>query len=266
MKIIKRILSTILRINAYGEEVENHILSEAIYNENGHRTSFILFTEDGEIESKSMFEVSEEGNILSQIHYERRNDLIERTDFFDTEEQVQYKTEITAKDGTKTIHEYKYNQLGNTDQIIIRHEDGSVEGYEHFKFDDQGKLVEEIRANADLSIQFRKKISYNDGYVSKEDFFDDKGRLQREITYRNNENGLVLSKLDSNLEWGTLTENKYAYDPTGNQIVDETFENGKMTFRNECHYDDENNLIEERIIQIGQESVIEIIHHDIVFH
>src|SRR5688572_15232379 len=111
MKLIKSIKSTITRINAYGDIVSDYELGETLYNERGHEISHKLLNEDGEIENKVMYELDENGNILSQVHYERSNDLIERTDFFDTDDSVQYKSEITTKDGYKTIHEYHYNQI-----------------------------------------------------------------------------------------------------------------------------------------------------------
>jgi hypothetical protein len=265
VKLIKEIKSTLTRINPYGETLDTYVLSEAIYNEAGHRTSYIVFSEDGKIESKSLFELDDNGNVLAQIHYERRNDLIERTEFFDSEENLQYKTEVTAKDGTKTFHEYKYDQIGNTDQITIRNEEGGVEAHEIFKFDDQGVLLEEIRANEDYSVQFRKKISYNGAHVSKEEFFDQANRLQREIVHETDEKGLLHSKLERNFEFGTMTENKYTYDEAGNQILDETFHNGQLDFKNESRYDEYSNLVEERIVRLGVENCIEIIQHSIAY-
>ena len=126
MKVIQSIKSTISRINAYGEVVGSYPHSESTYNESGDLTSSVLFNEDGEIESKSTFELDEAGKILAQIHYERRNDLIERTQFFDSDDDIQYKTEVTTKDGSKTIHEYHYDQLGNADIITIKNDEGTI--------------------------------------------------------------------------------------------------------------------------------------------
>lgn len=266
MKVIQSIKSTISRINAYGEVVGSYPHSESTYNKNGDLASSVLYNEDGEIESKSMFELDEGGKILAQIHYERRNDLIERTQFFDSDDDIQYKTEVTTKDGSKTIHEYHYDQLGNTDIITIKNEDGTIEAHEVFKFSDEGVLMEEIRTNENRVLQFRKKLSYNEsGQVSKEEFFDDANRLQRKVIYHFNERGALQGKVDTNLEWGTVTSNQYTYDLAGNQILDETFQNGALNFKNHCRYDDNNNLIEEKIIQIGQENFIEIIHHSIAY-
>jgi hypothetical protein len=266
MKIVQSIKSTITRFNAYGEEILSYHSSESGFDKNGNLVSSVLFNESGEIDSKSLFELNNEGKILAQIHYERRNDLIERTDFFDTEDEVQYKTEVTSKDGTKTIHEYRYNQLGNTDQITIKNEDDSIEAIEIFKFNDDGILIEEIRTNGSYEQQFKKKLSYNNkGQVAQEEFLDDANRLQREVVYHYNENNLLIEKVDKNLEWGSVTNHKYSYDSLGNQILDETFQNGVISFKNHCKYDDQNNLIEERIIQIGLENFIDVVHHNITY-
>lgn len=267
MKTIQSIKSTITRLNAYGEEIETYTSSESVFNENSDLTSATLYNEDGVIDSKSIYELDEHGKILAQIHYERKNDLIERTDFFDTEDEIQYKTEVTATDGSKTIHEYRYNQLGNTDQITIKNEDGSIEALEIFKFNDKDILIEEIRTSGAHELQFRKRLSYNEkGQVSKEEFFDDANRLQRKISYQYNDKSQLTEKVDENLEWNSVTNHKYTYDLVGNQILDETFQNGMLSFKNYCTYDDHNNLIEERVIQIGQENYIEIVHHDITYY
>lgn len=266
MKLIKSIKSTITRINAYGDTINAYQHSESLYNERGHETSSVLFNEDGEIENKSMFEVGEDGNILSQIHYERSNDLVERTDFFDTDDSIQYKSEITTKDGSKTIHEYHYNQIGNTDLITIKNEDGSVEAYEIFKFNDKKAVIEEVRTNENYVPQFTKKLFYDQiDRLLKEEYFDSKNRLHRVVDYQYNERGLLETKIDTNQEFSSITLNKYTYDLTGNQILDETFQNAMLSFKNQCKYDDWNNLIEEKIIQTGQENFIEIIQHSIEY-
>lgn len=267
MKIVRSINSTINRLNVFGEIITSYRYSESQYNENGHLTVQVLLNEDGEIESKSMFELDDVGNIQTQVHYERRNDLVERTEYFDTEEATQYKTEITTGDGSKTIHEYRYNQLGNTDQITIKNDDGSIEGYEIFKFNNDGLLIEEIKVNESYIPLFSKRLTYTeDQQISKEEFFDDANRLHREIKYHFNEDNLLVEKIDSQLDGGTITINKYSYDLVGNQILDETFQNGVLTFKNQSKYDDENNLIEEKVVQIGQENFIEIIQHEIMYY
>jgi hypothetical protein len=267
MKQIKQIHATITQINPYGEIISSYPLSVSKYNANGHRIYNEQFNESGETEHKVIHQVDERGNILSEVHFDRLTALTERTEYFDTDDDIQYKAEITKTDGSKLTYEFAYNQIGNTDRITIKNEEGTIEAYEHFRYNDNNLVVEEIRTNADSTPQFSKKLFYNDkNILIHEEYYSGISTLTRHVEYLYDTNGLVLEQHDVNEETGATSVSYYFYDEAGNQILDETHHNGVLTFRNECHYDEWDNVIEEKVVQLGSEfNSIEIIKYNIEY-
>lgn len=265
MRHIKSVRTYVHTVNAYNEVLSDFMLSEKDYNENGHSTLEVVYDESGEIDTKRIFELDENGVILSQINYERKNDLVERTDFFDDEDSIQLRSEVTTSGGEKTIHEYHYNQLGNTDKITIKNENGEIEGYEAFVFNEKDEVKEELRLNADNEIEFRKVLSYFENGLLKEEKYFDRNTLIRSTAYVYDERSLLTVKTDRDELTNSETLSRYTYDLTGNQILDETFKNGQLSFKNHCMYDEQNNLIEERVMSVGTENLIEIISHEITY-
>lgn len=266
MKVIKSIKTHILRINPYNEVLSDFLFSEKDFNEAGHLTIEVHFDEDGSMDSKRIFELDENGTILVQLNYERQNDLIERTEFFDDQENIQYRSEITTASGAKSIHEYHYDQMGNADKITIKNEDGEVEGHEVFLFNDNDQVREEVRLNPDNQVEFRKILEYSANGALIEEKYYDRDVLFRTTVYEYNEDGRVSRRIDNDHRTVANTINQYSYDISGNQILDETFQNEKLTFKNYCLYDEHNNLVEERVLTVGNENLIEIIRHDISYY
>ena len=141
MSKIKSIKTQLVVINPYDEVLADFVLSEKDYNENGHLLTEAVFDDQGEVESKRVFEVDDNGQILVQMNYERKNDLVERTEYYDDEDSFQYRTEITTSGGSKSIYEYQYNQLGNAERIIVKNEEGEIERYEVFVFDENHRVI-----------------------------------------------------------------------------------------------------------------------------
>jgi hypothetical protein len=266
MKIVKSIKTHIVTINPYNEVLSDFLMSEKDFNENGLLTVEVNYDEGGAIDSKRIFELDDNGTILVQMNYERQNDLIERTEFFDDDDAIQYRSEITTASGAKSIHEYHYNQLGNADKITIKNDDGEIEGYELFLFNENDQVREEIRLNQEHDIEFRKVLEYSDHKLLTAEKYFDRDLLIRTTAYEYNERNLVYRRTDFDHRTEGQTVNQYSYDLAGNQILDETFQNDKLTFKNYCLYDENNNLIEERVMTIGRENVIELIRHDVTYY
>jgi hypothetical protein len=265
MSHIKAIKSHLTTINPYNEVLADFTLSEKDYNENGHLIMEVMYTDIGEIDSKRIFELDENGQVLVQMNYERQNDLIERTEFFDDEESIQHRSEITTASGGKSIYEYHYNQLGNADKITIKNENGEVEGYEIFVFNEKDQVKDEFRMNAENQVEFRKTLTYFDNGLLKEENYYDHGLPARTTSYTYNERNLLTETIDRDIRSNSKVVNQYTYDLAGNQILDETLKNGQLSFKNHCLYDEKNNLIEERVMSIGTENMIEIIRHEITY-
>ena len=265
MNKIRSIKTTVAIVDPYEEIHSAYLESEQEYNEEGHLTSEVRYNERGIIISKRIFELSPDGSILAQMNYERNTDLIERTEFFDDYEQVQYKTEVTGADGTKTIQEYHYNQLGNTDRITVKNEQGEIEGYEIFVFNENDQPIEEIKLDANHQVEFKKVITYDvNGQLITEIYFD-KEQPVRTVAYSYTEKGLAFEKTDISHDTDAKIVNRYSYDLAGNQVLDETFQNGQLIFKNYCTYDDRDNLVEERVINLGPENYIELRQHKITY-
>lgn len=85
------------------------------------------------------------------------------------------------------------------------------------------------------------------------------------MTYRYNQTNKLSEKEEEDIYSGAKTITRFHYDLAGNEIQNETFNNGQLTFRNHCLYDEHNQLIEERIMSLGNERYIRILTHDIEY-
>jgi hypothetical protein len=118
--------------------------------------------------------------------------------------------------------------------------------------------------SADNQVEFRKALTYFDSGLLKDEQFYDRGLLTKTIVHTYNERGLLAESINHDLQSDLKSINRYTYDLAGNQIMDETLRNGQITFKNHCLYDDRNNLIEERVMIVG-ENTIEVHRHDITY-
>lgn len=263
---IRKITTAEQTIDSYNEVVSDFLFSEQHYNDNGHLILHSEFDESGEVVTKQIFEVDDLGNILVQMNYERANSLIERTEFHDDEDGYQVQSEITTSSGHKTFHEYEYTQLGNVQKIVIKNEAGQIEAFELFVMNDQGQVTEEIRQNAEGAIEFKKVVTYyGHGGINVERYYD-RDTPVRIVTHRYDDRNRIAEKEEEELYSGSKTVTRYQYDLAGNEIQNETFYNGQLTFRNFCLYDDHNSLVEERIMSLGTDRYIRILTHEIDYN
>lgn len=256
------------------KEIEKRFLYKKLTIDSNNRViDETEFNEAGDPIHRITNKYSPDDNISERIEFDASNNLIER-DLYN-EKGVHFSSIIEFGDGSKTIKNYAYTDLGNTDKVTLTDENGVILGYEASVRDNQDRIICEFRNDA------------NNNEVFKIDrVFDDKGNLTREIQFSNGEIELVtdnfynkdekvikiqsgrdlesfyitelldldaknrlLKHTTTDHEYGDIHIEHFDYDSNDNEISNVEVFNGITISSNLCKYDDSNRLIEENMIE-----------------
>ena len=79
------------------------------------------------------------------------------------------------------------------------------------RYDNDGRMVEEIEYDNSEKIKKHIQYAYEDGLLMKEIHLDHKGRIERTEVYEYDEDGLEISKKYFNAKNKIYKEKKYQY-------------------------------------------------------
>jgi outer membrane protein assembly factor BamD (BamD/ComL family) len=163
------------------------------YDETGNKIELLIYVH-GKISFRHTYKYNEDGKILEELNYNYRLDgsVIDR---------------ITKK------YDLKGNLIESTDYYMVS---GNVDHF-IYKYDENGKLVEEYFSNGDIS--FVRETNKYDGKGNKLESskYLKNGRLYDHETYNYNENGNLLEH-SRYLEGNLKNQEKYTYDERGNVL------------------------------------------------
>lgn len=290
--MIKRRTTTIFELDSDRNISREHLCLYQEFDKEGYRINETVYNAEGDVESKILYKYNENGSLIEQVNFENNDQISERTDYFFDEEGRLIQAEITFLDESKIIREYYYDANENFEKVIINSEYGEIIGYEVFWYGEKNEMVAVIRSDADNRTKYKKFATYDaSGKLVMEEMFGYDDVFEKKITYcylsngklsqittqdKNGVNILIekfeydchdrlIEKLAMDQVNSIKTQIKYSYDLKGNQILGETYENGRLILRNLAKYDVRNNLIEEEIIQLNNPTLHEIRKHEIEY-
>ena len=247
-----------------------NILSETEFDSNKTVISRqnSTFTPFGEILERSIINVDNDLTEIETFSYDSNNEL----------------TRITLEygDGCQIIKDVVDCEFGYTTKIKLTNEHGDIIGFKYFRYDENGRIVEEKDVDFEENEDNRIEKEYsNDGLLVSEKLFY-QSNLEYAISFKYNASSLVediIKKNDDNfvvehekIEYNTAGEilkstkknyyqgyeeiNLYEYDSNSNMINLKQYSNGQLVFENNCTYDSENNRISEEIMELDSYGLV----------
>ena len=228
-------------------------------------------------------------NVSERIEFDASNKLIERHVYIEDGHGEITSSIIEYGNGSKTIKNYEFTDLGKADKATLTDEKGNVLGYETYVLDDDNRVISEFESDEahnelfkvnrefDCNGQVLKEIEFTQGEVSlvTTNFYENKQltKIQRgknltscystEIRELDRKNRLV-KRTTTYHDNGDVEIEVLEYDNCDNVISNIAIINGRTVFTNICQYDASNRLIEEYIMELNLNGSISC--HERLFH
>lgn len=254
-----------------------YISLEEEYDQKGNVRSTTVFDNDGDIESKQIYTLTDEGLIKEVVNYEK-GDLIERTEIIEDFNGEVEKEITTYSDGSKHIKTYSYNDVGKVLSAKIVDEDGGLYKKEVYHYDELGREIENIFYNEDEEVDESNKYEYlgdteliNKHIVSNyltEDFstiitnYNQHNLEEEQLTY--SQDNKLIEKYTSTYKGELLVQSigrnylnsinlvyDYEYDRNNNFIKETHRKNNQVIYYAERKYNNDNFLLEEEEFRVG---------------
>jgi len=137
------------------------------------------------------------------------------------------------------------NESGLQDEVITYNPDGTVEHKYKYKYNSEGKVIDELLVEADEEITQHRSMEYNTEGVLVKEYVHYLDGTADQLIYTYNKEGRLVSRrsIDSDGETGNYLVNVY----DGEFLVSETeYEiGGEIITQHKIVYDEHGNIIEE---------------------
>ena len=161
--------------------------------------------------------------------------------------------------GNKQI---QYDEANNAETILIGDDGGNIESKEYRRYDSEGKVLEEVIYEGEATLHEKKEASYDDHGrpIFKKITYNDGYESQNDYEYEMDESGRVIAVKIQNEKGEELHYEEFEFD-NKNNVAEHYIEigGGKKTTITKYEYDDENRVIKEQHLN-GQEQVEKEIH------
>ncbi|MDP4187571.1 MAG: hypothetical protein Q8907_04675 [Bacteroidota bacterium] len=270
-KIKTRTIFTSL-VNNNGSMDNEYKNSFERFDENGNLIEEIVYTNEGNVESRNQYDFDEKGRMVREVNYIDEEEIGDVKNYIlDAEGKITGK-DIEYADGSKSFERTQRSSTSTT--TTFTDEDGEFDGKEERKLDGNGNVIEFIRYGFNKNMEQHIVYEYNDdskltGSVEYEGEY-----ILRKTEYQYDENGnqtlevartrkgeLISRRVRKYDEKNHLIELsaphfmiRYDYDEKGNMIREENvLSNGTLQNLTLYTYNEDNLLIEERIYRAGEE-------------
>lgn len=269
-----RIITTRIEFDLDRVEEHRYIQKEAVFGFDELVIEESEYDRNGLLENRILFHYDQQKRNIGTIHYNSKNELLERLHITYNEENLIERTVVEYNNGSKYIKDYCFTDLGLADEVVITDENGAFQGREVYVFDANGNVVEEIEMD-DLNLEVlrqRRRFNANGSLLEEEVFragelesrviyeyedhenfirslhYDSENRLIQTTTYLYDANhDLVEMRTKSNIDSYELIE-EMEYDEGRNMILTIGKADGKLVFRNSMSYENDK-LISEEIFE-----------------
>jgi len=247
------------------------------FDERENCTREIEYAPDGEIENAAKYKYNEENRLIEEVHY-YDNEVSEIIRYILDEEGKRTEVETTYADESKSVK--KIIRTGNAITIKAFDEDGDLEEEDRIKYDEQGRVLEEVKLDEDGKTINRNVYGYSekgkllnkteyvgeDGSYTKTTLeYDEqhnlisetqvtgKGNLVHRIVYQYNEQGDRVAWQNNN------HVHRVVYDDQRRPVSEETKNRMNNLLENftEYKYDEHGLVMEERTFSLGDQYQIE---------
>ncbi len=258
-----RIITTRIEFDLDRIEEERYVIKEAVFGFDELLIEESDYNRNGLLENRILFHYDKEKRNTETIHYNARNESLERHQITYNESDLITRTQIEYNNGSKYIKEISFTELGHADEVVITDENGEFQGREVYVYDAQGNVVEEIEMDElNMEILRHKRVYNDEGELMEESIFragelesrkvfeydanentsrisdyDHENRLMQTTAYLFDANqNLIESRIRSDHNAYELVE-EMEYDEDNNMILCIGKAEGKLVFRNACTYE-----------------------------
>ena len=244
-------MSNIKSVSAYSfsiesAEQEDRILSSYIeYDNQGNPILAINYLPDGDIESKTMSEFNDKGQLIHQRDYISEDEIGEDSKFIRNEKGELIRIDKSFADGSESVITHKRSEDKRNLEITTLDEDGELEEKEIYLFDKNDKMLEKEVYDYNNKLQEKYVNEYDEkGNLIKQTEYGKGGEfiLESELTY--DDEGNVIRQISYNRKRQITHKLLFTYDEK-NRVVKQQFGNSYII---ETIYNDEDNSRTERKI------------------
>lgn len=214
--------------------------------------------------------VYENGLKKSELTYDLEGNEIHQTEFIYQDKLVHQIKEIGFQELMFT-KKFEYNSDGTVIHEILENETGEIEFELQFieeeniilerqygettikKLNDKGKIYEELESDNTIT-----KYHYEGDNLVRIQIFEE-GELMLDESYYFDEHGNEIGSSGKDLETGVEVVIKRKFSDFNKLLLEENFDNGKLSFRKTQTYDEQQRMVKEQVetIEMGDISVTE---------
>ncbi len=234
------------------------------------KTFYVSDNTDGEGLLSAYEERDSEGNIILHIQFNEKEEIEQKTErIFDDKGRLVEEKQYTGGERPDQHIKYSYNESGKVAQatvlyldgstsfrnylrdeskkittIEIRDDDGTFEGKEIRRFDEEGRVLEEVIFDEDNEIVEKTETEFDDFGRIIENVYVDMSRIEtvRFYDYYTDEKGRV-NKIETLDEDETIIRtDEIKYDERGNQTKYIASQENNMVFTDIWEYDLQNRI------------------------
>jgi hypothetical protein len=227
-----------------------------------------------------------QGNVLLEIQYFEDGSLARRVErIFDESQKLKNEKFYSQEGAPDDVHDLSYNESGkltfvkstyaggaigikkiendessNSETIRVEDEQGQVESKEYRRFDSEGKTLEEALYEGEDQLNQRSEASYDDHGrpIWKKITFEDGYESKNDYEYEMDEEGRVISVKITNEKGEEIFYEEYEFNEKNN-IAEHYIESPKQTSIRKYEYDEKDRVILEQRLN-GQEQVEQEVH------
>ncbi|MCZ8023348.1 MAG: hypothetical protein O9294_16410 [Cytophagales bacterium] len=239
---------TLLDINK--NETETFDFKIYTIDSNGQTLDETEFDSDSNTVCKRIYRYFEGGEVEEYIEYDPNDELLERHIYLKNDYGEIDRIEHEFNGGHKSIKEFSYTDLGYSDRAEIRNENGEITGFEIYRLDENGQVIEAVELDADNNELSKLKKEYlTNGLISVEKHYSN-GKLHKDEYFEYDDNSNVIKKTLKNYSDNFVVIDQYQYDERNNMIYNCSHQNGLLVSENKCGYNENNHLVSEELFEL----------------
>lgn len=243
-------ITTKIELDTNKNEINRFHFKTFTMDSKGNTLDETEYDSNSKIVCRRIYRYHDTGEVKEYIEYDPFDELLERHCFQKNSDGNFDRHEFEFSNGQKSIKEFSFTDIANTDKATIKDENGEITGYEVYILNDQGQPIEEIVLDADNNEISKYEKSYSENGQLKQEKQFQNGELFNAEAFEYDSQGNLTKQIHRNYIDNFEVIDEYTFDEINNMIYNSSHQNGVLVFENKCGYDDNNNLISEEFFEL----------------
>ncbi len=251
------------------DETEKDLILHRELNERGNRVKEITFSLDGEPVEEKEFTYNETGKLLQEKSHYAEDEVTEVLRFeYDVNGRITKTHKSYGEEGDEDCTYYLYNTSGKIIEKRTESNEGEVEHKEVWMYEGD-KLIENVVTDYDGKIIERCRFSYDEqGDVKEELRYTSETEQELKILYDHHFDGKTPDTTVYNKAGNIVQRSRHTFDEKKRLITEitETVNAGVKKFTSTFSYDDQDNLLETRLVDKNENLISKIVYKHNTFN